>query len=520
MGPPTFNSIGSETIITENRVLKAGGLEHVTASIIFDDGTNVGIGTTSLNTKLTVNGAATISGSSTIIGNLTVGRNSNSSTAARIDLTAGGNGFDSLIDFGYYDTFDANIWNVGRKGSTGAFFISNQGSGAEVNVITINTSNNVGIGTTSPTAKFHVTGSTGGVFEVDTANATTTLYVSASGNVGIGTASPAQKLDVSGSIAIAGTAIVNTSRNLINLGSLSNDANTGFFNIIDSGKQIQITDGTRDLRINSTFGGSSAAIGTVGSHDLNLFTANSFRVTIKSDGNVGIGTTSPNTRLQVSSNIQGGSPSAAGTATTSSAYFTNSDPAYGILMGVLNAGHGWIQAQRTDTLATTYNLLLNPNGGNVGIGTTSPAYALDVNGGIRGDSWIGRSNIATPTADAALFRPADNSIALSTANTERARITAGGNLLLGTTSDAAGFRFSTNAGASTNGHLIAGSTTGIYSNWSDGTATDSPQVGGIGNALVIRTSSTERVRIDSSGNFGIGTTRKCDRTITYRNIND
>jgi len=97
MGPPTFNSIGSETIITENRVLKAGGLEHVTASIIFDDGTNVGIGTTSLNTKLTVNGAATISGSSTIIGNLTVGRNSNSSTAARIDLTAGGNGFDSLM---------------------------------------------------------------------------------------------------------------------------------------------------------------------------------------------------------------------------------------------------------------------------------------------------------------------------------------------------------------------------------------------------------------------------------------
>jgi len=300
MGPPTFNSIGSETIITENRVLKAGGLEHVTASIIFDDGTNVGIGTTSLNTKLTVNGAATISGSSTIIGNLTVGRNSNSSTAARIDLTAGGNGFDSLIDFGYYDTFDANIWNVGRKGSTGAFFISNQSSGAEVNVITINTSNNVGIGTTSPTAKLHVTGSTGGVFEVDTANATTTLYVSASGNVGIGTTSPDSL------VHLHATSGGDVPRLRFTNGSTGATTTDGGFVGISNSTQVDLWNFENDaIRLGTNnsvrltiLGGGTALLHVNGA--LSGSTANF-------SGNVGIGTTTPNARLTVSgsTNITG-----------------------------------------------------------------------------------------------------------------------------------------------------------------------------------------------------------------------
>ena len=53
-------------------------------------------------------------------------------------------------------------------------------------------------------------------------------------------------------------------------------------------------------------------------------------------------------------------------------------------MGVLNVGTAWIQAQRTDGTATTYNLLLNPNGGNVGIGTTNPGAKLDIRPGAAG----------------------------------------------------------------------------------------------------------------------------------------
>ena len=48
----------------------------------------------------------------------------------------------------------------------------------------------------------------------------------------------------------------------------------------------------------------------------------------------------------------------------SALYVTGSDTAYGLLFGTDPAtGRGWIQAQRTDGTATTYNLRLNPAGG-------------------------------------------------------------------------------------------------------------------------------------------------------------
>jgi hypothetical protein len=54
-----------------------------------------------------------------------------------------------------------------------------------------------------------------------------------------------------------------------------------------------------------------------------------------------------------------------------------------MLFGVLSSGNGWIQQQRVDTTATSYDLILQPNGSNVGIGDTTPSYKLDVDGTIR-----------------------------------------------------------------------------------------------------------------------------------------
>lgn len=45
---------------------------------------------------------------------------------------------------------------------------------------------------------------------------------------------------------------------------------------------------------------------------------------------------------------------------------SNTDPSYGIIMGVsASVGTGWIQAQRVDGTGTAYKLSLNPSGGEV-----------------------------------------------------------------------------------------------------------------------------------------------------------
>jgi hypothetical protein len=99
-------------------------------------------------------------------------------------------------------------------------------------------------------------------------------------------------------------------------------------------------------------------------------------------GNTGIGVAVAATRLHVA-----GSTSSTGASTipalgysnvSSVALFTNADTVYGTLFGVLSDGKGWIQQQRVDTVATAYDLILQPNGGNVGIGYQSPQARLHI----------------------------------------------------------------------------------------------------------------------------------------------
>jgi len=66
--------------------------------------------------------------------------------------------------------------------------------------------------------------------------------------------------------------------------------------------------------------------------------------------------------------------------------------------------------------------------GNVLVNAPGAGLALDVAGTSRSDIHILRSNQSAPTADAFIFRPADNTLGLGTANTERVRISAAGNV--------------------------------------------------------------------------------------------
>jgi hypothetical protein len=101
---------------------------------------------------------------------------------------------------------------------------------------------------------------------------------------------------------------------------------------------------------------------------------------ISADGDTGLGIGSPALRLHVHGLLTG-LPATSGTAQNGIARFSQAGGS-----GVLDfgfggaAGFGWLQAGDSTNLATEFGLLLNPNGGNVGIGTTAPTDTLSVNG--------------------------------------------------------------------------------------------------------------------------------------------
>lgn len=112
-----------------------------------------------------------------------------------------------------------------------------------------------------------------------------------------------------------------------------------------------------------------------------------------------IGTTFNKNRLTVTAATNVNAPtlgSAGGIA-----YFTNTDVAYGLNIGNSAVdGRVWLQSQRTDGSAIAYNLTLNEAGGNVAIGKSTAATALDVNGTVTATSFTGAGTGLTGTASA------------------------------------------------------------------------------------------------------------------------
>jgi hypothetical protein len=173
------------------------------------------------------------------------------------------------------------------------------------------------------------------------------------GNVGIGTTNPSSKLDISGSVTVSG--------------SLSIYGDGTFINRVSSGEPYLF------FRKNGVNRGSIYGVEGGG---LRIFDNNDVQVLTVTSSFVGIGVTNPPTRLHVAGAAGSAVPGATGIPSlgfansSSVALFTNLDTNYGTLFGTLNTGVGWIQQQRVDGTGTAYNLSLQPNGGNVGIGIT------------------------------------------------------------------------------------------------------------------------------------------------------
>jgi hypothetical protein len=492
----------------------------------------VGIGTTSPSAKLHV------SGSSTALGGLFNGRlfvgtttgvgqdfvsvkfNSGGTYSQAINIVDSNSSASGAAYLVLRKSDDTYIGNIRRSSTDNAIYVGGNsylalGSG-DTERVRIDSSGNVGIGTTSLTAKLQIastnnqaaiytTGATTGFTYLQIQNSggsnyfgmsdsngafwSTTPYTSYhatigtaanipltfttnnlirmlldnSGNLGIGTVSPATKLEVYGVVRITESA---------------------------SGGILQMQAGSSALDFASTFYG--------GTYRPFTFTnGGSERMRIQSDGNVGIGTSSPSFPLTVNGKIGG---------TLYAASYIQFPSSGG------DAGNTIIAANDDVKIGYTQTFIVKQSG-NVGIGTSSPTYVLDVNSAndsairIRNGAGSANNGLAlavgsgTPWLDiteGAEFRIKGNTYAnlgtWNSGNNTKILINSSGNVGIGTTSpacklDVVGTIRSTSSeifgfGASDNVSIRAASSV---------------------NVMGLYTSNSEKVRLAADGNLGIGT---------------
>jgi hypothetical protein len=387
----------------------------------------------------------------------------------------------------------------------------------------IDASGNVGIGTTTPAAplsfgsltndaRIYLRGNTnefaigtngsqtvyagylGHIFQTGSFGGAERMRIDASGNVGIGTSSPATPLEVDGIIAGTSTGVDGTFAPVFN--SLYS-ANTAYYG--------QIQHSMSSVNTNSGFrfmgGGTSNATGAGGLQkmlDLTrgqtiFYTADTERMRIDGSGNVGIGATPAQAKLDILLESDYSSHTGHGLSILSNAANAYTSLYIGTDDTIDSA---YIQSAGKNTSFTSKKLLLNPNGGNVGIGTGSPISPLQVLG-------TGTLGYATSNAISSGMSAISNAAAFN--NIGSAKLTANFGGAVNFTGRASELVF-----AADNGNFGGG---GGFAQGLLGAITASSVNGNAStlasNLIFYNTdgnSLTERMRIDSSGDLLVGTT--------------
>jgi hypothetical protein len=550
---------------------------------------DVGIGTDSPNARLEVN---------TTTGTIGI-------------LTNGTISLDNYKQIGFSNSSGAqNYWQIFSDDSAGAWAgdsgLSIFGNGASR--VSITASGNVGIGTISPDYTLHVAGddliingstvarlrlgTTTREWAINNNNAVsdalqfydstaseTRMVIDTSGNVGIGTTSPAALLNIHGgnqnqlklsnavgnwtigpngigALAISfanittGTDVINIATNSnVGIGTTSPASTLDLTKTSDAGERaIKVQNSNEALFLGvegssgNRFLGSAvdnAFIGTTTADGLELATNNNVRMIIESGGNVGIGTTGPGpSAIDTTANkvLQIGGASLPVIVLNSSNSAQEAEIIHdGAGLGIKVGGHATasnnIIAFWTDNSANSYTgaeRMRIDSAGNVGIGTTTPGAKLhtDVStGGVialfnsssSGDAYISLQAGVTDTiigsnrnTNGFVGTLTSENFSIRTGNTDQIWIDTSGNVGIGTTNPPPGVKLTvSNSGAG---------------------AIDLHPIGGINNQPYIQSynrnsisyedlsfyaedyhfwsesANSETVTITTDGNVGIGTT--------------
>ena len=385
-----------------------------------------------------------------------------------------------------------------------------------VDRLDVDSSGNVGIGITSPSSKLQVRDSTQGCIVRVTAandseagidfgddddtdigrirymnsnngmkfitNASERMRIDSSGNVGIGTSSPGSELHVS-SLGASDEPTI----------KISSENSSIFLRTAGSSGSFPTGSGGDDGELTYVGGDFRLGIGTA-SKNLIFFNGSGYteRMRIDSSGRLGIGTTSPNTKLDVRD----------GSATGISSRSTSTQSTDS------NKGLRVRNNSDTDTFSVSYKGQ-GYFAGSVGIGTTSPSQLMELAStapNIRlTDTVDGHSELDGNAASLKFNADkgnakADTTITFFVDNSEKMRIDASGNVGIGTSSPTRRLHVIANANDDAATFLNQDTTNGFGINvQGGGTATDK---------YILRLAAgdgSEKARVTNQGTLLLGT---------------